>query len=175
MLAAVVALLLQQAAPAAPPASVVWQSPPPPAAPSIVAVQPPAAAVIPDWARADPYGYERSECSPLMRSEGESLEACQARVRADLASSLGAALPPGLAAAGTSEECRQAATGDRYALQCGAPPRSGAPAAAMVERTCETRPVARPEGGVVWSEQCRPADGVAPAEDGLRLRLGDGD
>ena len=166
MLAAVVALILQQAAPVAPP--IVWQSPAP-AAPPIVAAEP-APDPVPDWARADPYGYERSECSPLMRSAGESLEACQARVRAALASS-GAPLPPGLAP-GLSEECRQAATGDRYALQCGAPERSGAPAARRVEQTCETRPTARPEGGVVWREQCRPADGSPPAEDGLRFKLG---
>ncbi|HYC96763.1 hypothetical protein [Brevundimonas sp.] len=167
MLAVLAAALLQQAATG----QVVWQTPPP----EPVAVQAAAVPSIPDWARADPYGYERSECSPLVRKAEESLEACQARVRVALAANLGDALPPGLAPANAADQCRQEAAGDRYALQCGAPSRSGPATAALVERTCETRPRARPEGGVAWTEECRPADGSKPAEEGLSIRLGGDD
>lgn len=165
MLALVAAVILQQAATG----QVVWQAPAPP---EPVIAQPPAPPSIPDWARADPYGYERSECSPLMRKANESLEACQARVRAALALDLGDALPAGLAGSDPAENCRQEAAGDRYALQCGAPGRSGISAPRLVDRTCETRPRAQREGGVVWTEECRPADGSKPPEEGLRIRLG---
>ncbi|RZJ05841.1 MAG: hypothetical protein EON89_02605 [Brevundimonas sp.] len=167
MLIALVAALLLQQTPAQP--TIVWSTPveAPPAAP---ATPPPP---IPDWARADPFGYERSECSPLIRKAEESQDACQARVRTALAANLGAALPDGLKPAGaTTGECRQTAAGDRYALQCGTPARPDRPVAASPERTCETRPQAQPGGGVVWQETCRPADGSAPADEGLRVRIG---
>ena len=67
MLAVVAAVILQQAA-----GQVVWQEPAPP---ELVVAPTPAPSALPDWARADPYGYERSECSPLMRKANESLEA----------------------------------------------------------------------------------------------------
>lgn len=168
MLALVAAVILQQAAPG----QVVWQEPAPP---EPVVAEAPAAPALPDWARADPYGYERSECSPLMRRANESLEACQARVRAALALDLGGDLPPGLAAGADAEQCRQAAAGDRYALQCSAPSRSMASGPRLVDTTCETRPRVQPEGGVVWAEECRPADGSKPPEEGLRIRLGGDD
>ena len=163
--AAVVAIVLQQAAPG----QVVWQEPAP-AEPVIAPT--PAAPALPDWARADPYGYERSECSPLIRKANESMEACQARVRTALALDLGADLPPGLAGGAAAEQCRQEAAGDRYALQCGAPSRSAPGGPRLVDRACETRPRVQPEGGVVWTEECRPADGSRPPEDGLSIRLG---
>jgi hypothetical protein len=169
MLALVAALILQQAATG----QVVWQTPAPPepAAVEVPLIAPP----IPDWARTDPYGYERSECSPLVRAASEGLEACQARVRAALAANLGDALPAGLAPSGAADNCRQEASGDRYALQCGAPSRSGPATSRLVERTCETRPRVQPQGGVAWSEECRPADGSKPAEEGLSIRLGGDD
>lgn len=164
-LVAAAAIALQQAAPGA----VVWQEP---AAPEPAIAPAPAAPALPDWARADPYGYERSECSPLIRKANETMEACQARVRTALALDLGADLPPGLAGGAAADQCRQEAAGDRYALQCGAPSRSAPGGPRLVDRTCETRPRAQPEGGVVWTEECRPADGSKPPEDGLRIRLG---
>lgn len=93
MLAIVFAAILQQAASG----QVVWQTPPPPipaAAPSAPTADLPP---LPDFARADPYGYERAECSPLIRKAEESMEACQARVRMTLAAHLGDALPAGMA------------------------------------------------------------------------------
>ncbi|MFN3668745.1 MAG: hypothetical protein ACK4VY_05515 [Brevundimonas sp.] len=168
MLAIVFAVALQQAAGG----QVVWASPAPPPPPA----EAPAAAdlpPLPDYARADPYGYERAECSPLIRKASETLEACQQRIRQSLAAHLGAGLPAGLAPGDAAENCRQEAAGDRYALQCGAPSRPDRPTAVLEERRCESRPRARPEGGVAWTEDCRPAGSVADDEDeGLRIRLG---
>ncbi len=168
MLAVIAAAILQQAAAG----QVVWQEPAPPA-PVVAPTPTPSAPALPDWARADPYGYERSECSPLMRKANESMEACQARVRTALA--LDAALPGGMASAEAAERCRQEAAGDRYALQCGAPGRAGPSGPRLVDQTCETRPRAQREGGVTWVEECRPADGSEPAEEGLTFRLGGDD
>ena len=168
MLALVAAVILQQAATG----QVVWQTPPPPAP---IVPEAPTTPALPDWARADPYGYERSECSPLIRKANETQEACQARVRAALALDLGADLPPGLAGGDPAENCRQEASGDRYALQCGAPGRAGQTSPRLVERTCETRPRAQSQRGVAWVEECRPADGSPPAEEGLKIRLGGDD
>ena len=142
MLALVFAVMLQQAATG----QVVWETPAP--ADPVEAAAPVEIPAIPDSARADPYGYERAECSPLIRKATESMEACQARVRTALAAHLGTALPPGLAPAGAPDACRLAAAGDRYALQCGAP-ESPAPASVTPqEQTCGLRPRARREGGV---------------------------
>jgi hypothetical protein len=167
MLAIGFAVMLQQTAPAAS-GQVVWQTPA--AAESAVAHAD--VPVIPDSARADPWGYERAECSPLIRKATESMEACQARVRTALAANLGEGLPAGLAPAGAPDECRQEAAGDRYALQCGAPARSDRPTAALEERVCDTRPRAQPQGGVAWTEECRPASGRQEEDEGLRIRLG---
>ncbi len=167
MLAVVFAVMLQQAAPAAT-GQVVWQTPAAPEPVAAVAEAPP----IPDSARADPWGYERAECSPLVRKATESMEACQSRVRTALAANLGEALPAGLAPAGAPEQCRQEAAGDRYALQCGAPSRPDRPTAALEERACETRPRVQPSGGVAWTEECRPASGRQDEDEGLRIRLG---
>lgn len=171
MLAVVFAVMLQQAAPL-PVATdqVVWETPLPTAeaAPAALVDLPP----IPDSARADPYGYERAECSPLIRRAEESLEACQQRVRVTLAAHLGAALPAGLAPTGTLDDCRQEAAGDRYAVQCGAPSRPDRAVAALEERNCETRPRAQPNGGVAWTEECRPASGRRSDGEGLSVRLG---
>jgi len=173
MLAVVFAVMLQQTAPLpAATGQVVWETPAPvEAAHPVAAVDLPA---IPDSARADPYGYERAECSPLIRARDESLEACQGRIRVILAAHLGAALPAGLTPAGAPDECRQEAAGDRYALQCGAPARADRPTAVLEERNCETRPRAQPQGGVAWTEECRPASGRRE-DDGLRLRVGGND
>lgn len=171
MLAIAFAVMLQQAAPLPAPAGpVVWETPAPiESAEPVAAVDLPA---IPDSARADPYGYERAECSPLIRSSQESLEACQARVRVVLAAHLGTTLPAGLAPAGGLDQCRQEAAGDRYALQCGTPARAVRPTAVLEERSCESRPRIQPQGGVAWTEECVPVSGRREEEDGLKIRLG---
>jgi hypothetical protein len=170
MLAVAFAVMLQQTAPLpAATGQVVWETPMPVEAAQPAAVDLPP---IPDSARTDPWGYERAECSPLIRSAQETLEACQARVRVTLAAHLGSALPAGLAPAGAANDCRQEAAGDRYALQCGAPSRPQRPATVLEERSCETRPRAQAAGGVAWTEECRPASGRREDEDGLKIRLG---
>lgn len=159
MLGVVFALMLQQAAPG----PVVWSTPVAPA-PTVEAAPIP---VIPDSARADPHGYERAECSPLVRAASESMEACQTRVRFALAANLRLS-----ATAEEVEDCRQTPAGDRYALQCGSPTPADRPTTVLTERTCETRPQAQARGGVAWSETCK-QDGGRPAEqDGLKFRLG---
>ena len=55
-----------------------------------------AAPLLPEEARADPFGYERAECSPLTRSRTETLETCQLRVRRTLTAVLGDAVPDAL-------------------------------------------------------------------------------
>lgn len=160
------AVLLQQAAAG----QVVWETPGP--VESVEAAAPVDIPAIPDSARADPYGYERAECSPLIRKAEESMESCQQRVRAALAANLGAALPAGLTPASAPDNCRQEAEGDRFALQCGSPTRTDRPAAVLEERICETRPRVQPQGGVAWTEDCRPASGRRDEGDGLKIRLG---
>lgn len=166
MLAAIFALMLQQAAAG----QMGWSEAPP--SPPVTAVAAPATHNLPDWARADPFGYERSECSPMIRKADETQEACQARVRVELASDLGDALPAALRPAAAPDSCRQEAAGDRYAVQCGAPTRNSAPTVALEEQTCESRPQVQPRGGVAWTQDCRPASGVRTGPDGLSIRLG---
>ena len=170
MLAAVLFVLFAQQTPAATD-QVVWTTP----VAAAPAEAPPPAPPIPDWARNDPYGYERSECSPMIRSREETLDDCQSRVRLALAANLGDAVPAGLRPANSADRCRQEAAGDRYAMQCGAPIRTGGAAAAPEERVCETRPRAQPQGGVAWTEECRPASGRRDEDEGLRIRLGGND
>src|SRR5690606_1702211 len=166
MLAALIAALLQQTAPAVTD-QVVWQEPPTPEAAAPTATPPP----IPESARTDPFGYERAQCSPMIRSREESLEACQARVRSLLAAHLGDDLPAGLRPGPTVDDCRQEAPGERYAVQCGPPSRPSRPSTVLEERVCETRPQAQPGGGVAWAEECRPAS-RRDEREGLTIRLG---
>ena len=112
------------------------------------------AAALPASAAADPYGYERAECSPLIRSPAETLESCQTRVRRTLAATLGAALPPDL----SPEAVRQ--------VRAIRPNREARLVPA--EKHCGTVRSTLPQG-VVYSDHCR--DGRAGEEDNLRIRL----
>jgi len=136
--------------------------------PSPPALDPPA------WALADPYGWERAECSPLVRKDA-TLEACQVRVRTQLSAALGDALLADLRP-GVIQDCRQVPsdTGG-YQVQCGAPPRASRAGPDLDEQICDTRPRAQAQGGVAWVEDCRPASGRSQ-DGGLSLRLfGDDD
>ena len=158
------ALLLPQAATG----QVVWSTPLPEPAPVVAAAEVPA---IPDWARADPFGYERSECSPLIRAASETMEACQARVRFALSANLGDAIPGSLRPTGSLDNCRQEAAGDRYGVQCGAPARSVPEGPDLRDRSCTTRPTASREGVMTFREECT-VGGVEVREEGLRITLG---
>ena len=156
-------LVLQQAATG----QVVWTTPVEPV-PVAAPVEAPA---IPDWAKTDPFGYERSECSPLIRTASESMEACQNRVRFALAANLGDALPAGLRPTASMDNCRQEAAGDRYGMQCGAQARSVPAGPDLRDRTCNTRPVANRERVMTYREECT-VGGQEVREEGLRINLG---
>ncbi|MES2835498.1 MAG: hypothetical protein V4707_12410 [Pseudomonadota bacterium] len=64
--------------------TIAWSEPAPVVEAPAVAPPPP----LPAWALADPFGWERAQCSPMIRKDA-TLEACQARVRTDLAANLG--------------------------------------------------------------------------------------
>lgn len=160
IIAAVALLLVQQGAP-----STTWgeAAPAEPAVPATMAVD------LPDWARADPFAYERARCSPLVRGE-TPLEVCQAETRFILAAALGAALPAALRPSGAPDDCqmmRGASGGSAYAVQCGARPRDALIAPVPQEQDCRPRP--DPRGG--FDTGCRP---VSPARDdaeGLKIKL----
>lgn len=123
----------------------------------------PEATPLPTWALTNPFGYERAQCSPLVRGE-EALEACQGRVRRQLAAAMGADLPPALRPA-TVENCRPADAGG--GVICGPERRAArADAPVLVEQECSNRPT--PEG---FSSECRPVN-QRGSRGGLSLRLG---
>ncbi len=123
----------------------------------------PEAAPLPAWALTNPFGYERAQCSPLVRGE-EALETCQGRVRRQLAAALGEDLPPALRPA-SIENCRPADAGG--GVVCGPERRAaGADAPVLVEQDCSNRPT--PEG---FSSECRPVN-QRDSRGGLSLRLG---
>jgi hypothetical protein len=167
----VAALMLQQAA-----GMISWNPPPAPDpnAPVEAAVSAPAvpAATIPEWGLADPFAWERSQCSPIIRKDS-SMELCQARVRTDLAAALGDKLPAGLQPSGV-EGCRQVSNGaGGYELTCAPVRRELTSSAAPAAEVCEERPSATGSGGVNFERRCAPATGPAPAKDGLTFKLGD--
>ena len=152
------AMVLQQA--------IVWETPVP--APEAQPVEIAAAVSdLPAWALADPFGWERSQCSPLVSHE--PLDVCQARVRAELSAALGDQLPAGLRPAGEPVPCL-ATPGDdgKYPVQCGVPDRRAAVAVTPTIPDC--RPRAQSQGGsVAFVTDCRPDN----AEDGgLTFQLG---
>lgn len=162
--ALLIVLLMQDPNGAAAAGTITWNQPAP-----VVAAAPPATPppTLPAWALADPFGWERAQCSPMIRKDA-TLEACQARVRTDLAANLGDALPAALRPAAV-QECRR--TEDGYAVDCGAPERPGQSAPVLREQDCGTRMVRQREGGAAFTSDCRPVGGQQ-GRDGLRIRLG---
>lgn len=163
LIAALLVLSLQQAG-----APIVWAEPAAEAvtAPPVVAPAP----SLPEWALADPFAWERSQCSPLVRRD-EPLPICQQRVRSDLAANLGDALPTGLQPAPLIEGCASVpGEGGAYGVSCGPRARPDRPLTASVEQVCETRPQ-RQGRSVAWTEVCRPASGQAAKDEGLRIKL----
>ncbi|HZW15340.1 MAG TPA: hypothetical protein VFF66_03690 [Brevundimonas sp.] len=99
-----------------------------------------AAFTLPEEARADPFGYERAECSPLIRDRTETLEACQLRVRRTLSVALGDALPDAL----------------KLDADLGPRPIRSIPSARIVpeERRCEIIGSTAPDGRRTHHERC---------------------
>lgn len=155
-------LALQQAAGSA----VVWETPAPAADPEPAAATTPVQTNLPDWALADPFGWERSQCSPLVSRE--PLETCQSRVRADLYTALGDRLPAGLRPAGEPVPCL-AAPGDdgKYPVQCGVPERQTAAVVTPTIPDCRPRPQ-RQGGSVAFTTECRTENA---GNGGLSFRL----
>jgi hypothetical protein len=144
--------VLQQAAGSA----VVWETPAPPPEPA-AEVEATVQTDLPAWALADPFGWERSQCNPMIRGE-TPLDVCQARVRAELSAALGERLPAGLRPPGEPVPCL-ATPGDDggYAVQCGVPERQTA--ATVSPRIPECRPRAQRQGGsVAFVTDCRADD-----------------
>ena len=174
------ALVLQQAAASG---GIVWETPVrqpvEEAQPSEAATAPdasisapaPLLKILPDWALADPFAWERSQCSPLVRRE-PTQEACQRRVRTELTAALGDATPPELALSAVPEACVPAATGGgAYAVTCEAPQRTASSGLSTpADQVCERRPQTVPGGGVTWTEECRPSSGQAK-DGGLSFKL----
>ncbi len=157
--AAFALLLLQQTAP-----TVVWAAPAP--EPIVETSVTPVAHNVPAWGLADPFGFERARCSPLVRGD-KSMAVCQTEVREQLAIAMGSDLPEALRPAGMAGDCqmiRASAGGSDYAVQCGPQPRAAVASSELREMDCRPRPV---EGG--FSSECRPVD--AAEKDGLSLTL----
>ncbi len=165
--ALLIALLMQDPNGATAAGTIAWNEPAPVVAEAPPAPPPP---TLPAWALADPFGWERAQCSPMIRKD-VTLEACQSRVRTDLAANLGDALPAALRPAAV-QECRR--TEDGYAVDCGAPERPGRSSPVLREQDCGTRMVRQREGGAAFTSDCRPV-GAEASEDGLRIRLGGND
>lgn len=161
MTAVIAAVLMMQSAPG----GVVWEqaAPTTPAAEASPSAPPPD---LPDWAKADPFAWERAQCSPLVRGP-EDMGACQARVRADLFAVLGDDLPDGLRPTAQLTDCGPQPDGN-YALACNAPRREPAIRQAP-EQDCRTRPQRRGQG-VAWTQDCRPLN--SSDQEGLRLKIG---
>ena len=167
LIAALAALTLQQAA-----GNIVWDTPSSaPVASEAPVISASPASPLPDWARADPYPWERAQCSPIIRKDA-SLELCQVRVRTELAAAIGDRLPAGLSP-NAIEGCRQVSNGvGGYQTTCAPVERTmNSPSAPMpAAEICEDRPVRNSNGAVTFGRECRPASAV-PKQDGLVFSL----
>lgn len=153
------------------PGGVVWETPA--AEPAPVAQPADPVPDLPDWAVSDPFAWERSQCSPLVRGR-ETIETCQTRVRGDLAAVLGDRLPAGLRPSDTLTPCQATPDADgSFPVECRQPERRVVDANPIQDQICESRP--RREGGAVaFVTECRPAG--APADrNGLSIRIPVGD
>ena len=152
------AMVLQQA--------VVWETPAPAPNPGSAEIAPPASD-LPAWALADPFAWERSQCSPLVSRE--PVEVCQARVRVELSAAMGERLPAGLRPAGEPVPCLATPADDgAYPVQCGLPERQAAATVTPTVPDCRSRPQ-RQGGSVAFVTDCRPQ---GESEGGLSFRLG---
>lgn len=163
LVVAVAALILQQT-----PGAVVWNPSPPPE-PVVEAAPVETAPALPDWAIADPFAWERAQCSSLVRG-AVSLNDCQARARSDLSAQLGPALPEALRPTGSGGNCVPT-PGDRYAVTCAPPPRKVGVNKAPEERICENTPRRLENGAMTWEQQCCGTNTPPGEREGLTLRL----
>lgn len=145
--------------------AVVWGAPAPAPQVEPVGMAAPVSG-LPAWALADPFAWERSQCSPLVSRE--PLDVCQARVRVELSAALGDRLPAGLRPAGEPVPCL-ATPGDdgAYPVQCGLPQRQAAATVTPTIPDCRSRPQ-RQGGSVAFVTDCRADDA---GSQGLTINL----
>lgn len=163
MIAAAFATLFLMQQPAS---TIVWETPAP--EPAADAPAPTPQHNVPDWGVADPFGYERARCNPVIRGD-KPLDVCQAEVRSQLALALGDKLPDSLRPVGMTDSCqmrRNEADGSSYAVLCATPSRPAAISSVPQETDCRSRPD-RNGGG--FTSECRPLN--APEDKGATLRL----
>jgi hypothetical protein len=124
---------------------------------------------LPQWARDDPFAWERARCHPQIRGD-TPLESCQFRVRQQLVAELGDSLPEALRPTATLEACARAQADAGFAVRCDQPREVRGPSTPQLQEQarCSTRPRARPDGGVVWEEIC---DSTREGDEGLRVNL----
>ena len=162
--AALATLFLMQQSLANP--TIVWEPP----APDVPAEAPAPAPrhTVPDWGVADPFGFERARCNPVIRGD-KPLEVCQAEVRTQLALALGDRLPDALRPVGMADNCqmrRNEADGAAYAVLCAPRPRSSIVSPPPQEMDCRSRPA---NNGGGFTSECRPIN--APEAKGASLKL----
>lgn len=126
---------------------------------------------LPQWARDDPFAWERARCHPQIRGD-TPLESCQFRVRQRLALELGDQLPEALRPTSELQACAYAQAEAGFAVQCDQPREVRGPSTPQLreQARCSTRPRARPDGGVIWEEVCDPSS-TRGEDNGLRINL----
>ncbi|MEH6697381.1 MAG: hypothetical protein V7672_01645 [Brevundimonas sp.] len=126
---------------------------------------------LPQWARDDPFAWERARCHPQIRGD-TPLESCQFRVRQRLALELGDQLPEALRPTSELQACAYAQAEAGFAVQCDQPREVRGPSTPQLreQARCSTRPRARPDGGVIWEEVCDPSS-TRDEDNGLRINL----
>ena len=158
MLALILATLLIQDAPAF---GIILSDDPEPPAEEVVQRPKPD---LPAHALTDPFGYERSQCSPYLRKD-EPLEHCQVRVRSDLLAVLGDALPSSLRPTAGLENCRPGNAENNFQIEC-RPRNMTLPALPnLQDRTCENRPERLPDGRIVIQTDCRSTGPEQPKKE----------
>lgn len=126
---------------------------------------------LPQWARDDPFAWERARCHPQIRGN-TPLESCQFRVRQQLALELGDQLPEALRPTSELQACAYAQAEAGFAVQCDQPREVRGPSTPQLreQARCSSRPRARPDGGVIWEEVCDPSS-TRDEDNGLRINL----
>lgn len=122
---------------------------------------------LPAHALSDPFGYERSQCSPYIRKD-EPIEHCQVRVRSDLLAVLGDDLPSALRPAKSLENCIPGTAENNYQIVCN-PRQMTLPSQPIVQdRHCVNRPERMANGTIAVSTQCTP---IGPEPDKQERRI----
>lgn len=159
MLPLIIALLLVQDAPVK---GIILSDDPVP--PEVEEVKRPAA-TLPPHALSDPFGWERSQCSPYIRKD-EPLEVCQVRVRSDLQAAMGEALPSALMPTAGLENCSPGNAENGFKIECKPRQMTLPNRPNLQDRHCENQPQRQPDGRVIIQSVCRSTATEAPSSEG---------